>query len=187
MSISGSPSATLARASVRRRHRAAVAEQLMARAPQMVEALDWTGLDAAPEWLGWTPERLDALQLQVGGLLLAPELRLWIDAPRLAAAARALGALTLHALLALRNGEVLPRDVATTPQIERAEQVAPALRAAGASVLLATLPSGELRQAAALLLTPVRPSPMAGALARSLVTHALQLAQTAASNGQEGT
>ena len=34
----------------------------------------------------------------------------------------------------------------------------------------------QLRQAAATLLTPGRPSMMAGALARSLVTRALQLA-----------
>jgi len=53
-------------------------------------------------------------------------------------------------------------------------------------VLLAALPSGELRQAAALLLTPTRPSPMAGALARSLVARAMQLAaQLAPSDEQE--
>ncbi|HEU5296752.1 MAG TPA: hypothetical protein VFU71_18365 [Burkholderiaceae bacterium] len=186
MSTSPATCAILARASVRRRRRAAVAEQLIARAPHAVDTLDWDALNGAPEWMGWGPEPLDALQLQVGALMLAPELRLWIDAPRLAAAMRALGAPMLRALLALPDSEVLPRDVAPAPHIERAEQVAPALRACGAAVLLAALAAGELRQAATLLLTPARPSSMASALARSLVARATHLAaQLAAPNAQE--
>ena len=186
MTTSTSSSAVVARAGVRRRHRAAVAAQLIARAPHVVDAIDWDTLDAAPEWMAWDAERLEALQLQVGALLLAPELRLWIDAPRLGAAARALGGPLLQALLSLPDGEVLPRDVAPAPRIDRAEQVVPSLRACGAGVLLAALASGELRQAATTLLTPGRPSMMAGALARSLAAHATQLAaQFAPSNVPE--
>lgn len=186
MSTSAAPSAGLARASLRRRQRAAVAEQLIARAPHAVDTIDWDVLDGAPEWLAWDGERLEALQHLVGALMLAPELRLWIDAPRLAAATRAIGAPQLQALLTLPGDEMLPRDVIPAPRIERADQVAPALRACGASVLLAALHPGALRQAAALLLAPTRPSPMAGALARSLVARAMQLgAQLAPSNDQE--
>ena len=176
MTTSASSSATLARAAVRRRQRAAVAEQLVARAPHVVDTIDWDSLDSAPEWMAWGAEPLEALQQQTGALVLAPELRLWIDAPRLTAAMRALGTPLLHALLALPDGEMLPRDVTPAPRIESADQVVPSLRACGASVLLAALASGALRQAAALLLTPTRPSPMAGALARSLVARAIQLA-----------
>lgn len=186
MSTSASTSANWARASVRRRQRAAVAEQLIARVPHAVEAIDWNALDGAPEWMAWDAERLEALQHRVGALVLAPELRLWIDAPRLAAATRALGAPMLHALLALPDGEMLPRDVTPAPHIVRADQVAQSLRACGASVLLAALPSAELRQATSLLLTPTRPSPMAGALARSLVARTIQLAaQLASTNPRE--
>lgn len=186
MSTVASSSATSARAGVRRRQRAAVAEQLIARAPHAVDAIDWDTLDGAPEWMAWGAEPLAALQHQVGALVLAPEMRLWIDAPRLAAATRVLGAPLLQALLALPDGEMLPRDVTPAPRIERADHVAPSLRACGASVLLASLSGGELRQAAALLLTPTRPSPMAGALARSLVVRAMQLAaQLAPSNPRE--
>lgn len=186
MNTSASSSAPVARASVRRRQRAAVAQQLIARAPHAVDAIDWDTLDAAPEWMAWTGDRLEALQQQVGAIVLAPQLRLWIDAPRLTAATRALGAPLLLALLALPDGEMLPRDVTPSPRIERADQVAPSLGACGAGVLLAALPSGELRQAAALLLTPTRPSPMAGALARSLVARAIQLAaQLAPARDQE--
>jgi len=166
----------MARAGARRRQRARLAEQLIARAPHAIHALDWDALDAAPEWMAWSAAPLEALQLQVGALVLAPDIRLWIDAPRLSAAERALGSPLLHALLALPDGEMLPRDVTPAPRIERAEQVAPSLRACGAGVLLAAVPAGALRQAATLLLTPTRPSPMAGALARSLVARAAQLA-----------
>jgi hypothetical protein len=186
VNTSASSGATLARASARRRQRAAVAEQLIARAPHAVDSIDWDTLDGAPEWMAWEASRLEALQQQVGALVLAPELRLWIDAPRLGAALRALGAPVLRALLALPDGEMLPRDVTPAPRIERADQVAPSLRTCGASVLLASLPSGELRQAAALLLAPTRPSPMAGALARSLVVRAMQIAgRPLASKAQE--
>jgi len=186
VSTTASSGAAPQRARARRRQRAAVAAQLIARAPHAVGAIDWETLDGAPEWMACDAERLEALQHQVGALVLAPELRLWIVAPRLSAAQRALGSPLLHALLALPEGEMLPRDVTPAPRIERAQQVAPSLRACGASVLLAALPSGELRQAAALLLAPTRPSPMAGALARSLVVRAQQLAaQLSPSNVHE--
>ena len=167
---------TAPRARDRRRQRADVAARLMARAPEAAAALDWYALDAAPDWMAWPEPRLAALQAQVGALLCAPELRMWIDAPRLAAAAHALGAAYLRALLALPDAQVLPRDVACYPRVARADEVATLLRAAGAGVLLASLPSGALRLAAAAVLALSPPSPMASALAQSLVKRAQLLA-----------
>lgn len=164
-----------------------MAQQLLDGAPHALDAIDWEALDGAPEWLAWDAARLQALQLQVGALVLAPQLRLWIDTARLAAAARALGAPLLHALLALPDGEMLPRDAMPAPRIERAEQVAPSLRGCGAGVLLAALPASALRRAAALLMTPTQPSTMAGALARSLVARAMQLAAQLAPTQQQET
>ncbi|HEX6018727.1 MAG TPA: hypothetical protein VFZ28_11555 [Burkholderiaceae bacterium] len=187
MNASAHSGAAVARASSRRRQRAALARQLIERAPHALDSVDWDTLDDAPEWMAWDAARLDALQQQVGALMLAPELRLWIDAARIAAATRALGAPLLHGLMALPDAEMLPRDVAPAPRIERADQVAPSLCTCGAGVLLAALPSGSLRQAAALLLTPTQPSPMAGALARSLVARAMQLAARLAPRQQQET
>ncbi|MCC7285549.1 MAG: hypothetical protein IT503_05150 [Burkholderiaceae bacterium] len=187
MSAEASCSAAASCAAARRRQRAALAQQLIERAPHAVGAVDWDTLDEAADWMAWDSARLDALQQQVGALVMAPQLRLWIDAARLGAASRALGTALLRALLALPDGDMLPRDVTPAPRIERADQVAPALRACGAGVLLAALPSAALRQAAALLLTPTQPSPMAGALARSLVARAMQLATQLTPTEQEPT
>src|SRR6185503_3202786 len=68
VNTSASSGATLARASARRRQRAAVAEQLIARAPHAVDSIDWDTLDGAPEWMAWEASRLEALQQQVGAL-----------------------------------------------------------------------------------------------------------------------
>jgi hypothetical protein len=165
-----------ARARQRRRQRAAVGERLMAHAPAAAAELDWDALDAAPDWLAWPEAQALALQYRVGALLCAPTIRLWIDAPRLAATARAVGAEYLQALLSLPDQQVLPRDLADCPRIDRPEQVAPLLRAAGAAVMLAALPAGPLRRAVASTLAPITASPMAGALAESLVARAQRLA-----------
>jgi len=148
----------------------------MAHAPAAAADLDWDALDAAPDWLAWPEAQALALQYRVGALLCAPTIRLWIDAPRLAAAARVVGAEYLQALLSLPDQQVLPRDLADCPRIDRPEQVAPLLRAAGAAVMLAALPAGPLRRAVASTLAPITASPMAGALAESLVARAQRLA-----------
>lgn len=163
-------------ASQRRRLRAAVGERLMVHAPAAAAELDWDALDAAPAWLAWPEAQAIALQYRVGALLGAPAIRLWIDAPRLAAAARAVGAEYLQALLSLPDPQVLPGDLTECPRIDRPEQVAPLLRAAGAAVMLAALPAGPLRRAVASTLAPITASPMAGALAESLVARAQRLA-----------
>lgn len=160
----------------RRCLRAAVAERLMAHAPAAAAELDWDALDAAPAWLAWPEAQATALQCRVGALICAPTIRLWIDAPRLAAAARVVGTEYLQALLALPDQQVLPRDLADCPRIDCPEQVAALLRAAGAAVMLAALPVGPLRRAVSSTLAPITASPMAGALAESLVARAQRLA-----------
>jgi hypothetical protein len=85
------------------------------------------------------------------------------------------GADYLQALLSLPDQQVLPRDLADCPRIDRPEQVAPLLRAAGAGVMLAALPAGSLHRAVASTLAPLTASPMAGALAESLVARAQRL------------
>ncbi len=163
----------------RRYRRAALAQRLLSHAPDAAAALDWDTLGSAPDWLVWPEPQATRFQCQVGALLCAPQVRLWIDAPRVAAAARALGHPYLQALLRLPETLTLPHDVAGCPRITAAGQVAPLLRAAGVGVLLASLPAGPLRRAAGALLAPLGASAMVGALAQSLVARTLLLAEQA--------
>jgi hypothetical protein len=146
----------------------------MAAAPEAAGSLDWDTLDAAPAWLALSDPELMVLARQVGAVLCAASLRLWIDGARLGAARAALGAPFLQALQALPDTQVLPRNVAPCPRIDSAEQVAPMLRSSGLGVLLASLPSGPLRRAATALLGSTA-STMAAALAQALVTRAQTL------------
>jgi len=157
-----------------RRRRAAVARRLIAAAPDAAAALDWAALDAAPGWLALADTELMGLARQVGALLCAASIRLWIDAARIGAARTALGPTFLQALQALPEAHVLPRNVAPCPRIDTGEQVAPMLRTSGLGVLLASLPSGPLRRAATAVLGTTA-STMAPALAQSLVTRAQTL------------
>jgi len=171
--------ATTVDASARRRCRAAVARRLLAAAPDAASALDWDALDGAPAWLALSDAELMMLARQVGAMLCAASIRLWIDGARLGAARTALGAPFLQALLALPDAQVLPRNVAPCPRIDNAEQVAPMLRTSGLGVLLASLPSGPLRRAAAALLGSTA-STMASALAHTLVSRAQAMTVRAA-------
>ncbi|HEX6707426.1 MAG TPA: hypothetical protein VF169_21895 [Albitalea sp.] len=158
----------------RRRRRAAIARRLLAGSAQAAAALDWDTLDRAPAWLGWSDDALAIFQCRIGAVLCAPVLRLWIDGARLGAARDALGESFLHALLAQHDGPSL-RDAA--PRVDAAERVAPALQAAGASVLLATLPESPLRRCAGAALGSATPLAIAPELARELVTRAATLAE----------
>lgn len=157
-----------------RRRRAAVARRLLAAAPEAAAALDWDTLDAAPTWLSLPDTELMVLARQVGAILCAASIRLWIDGARIGAARAALGAPFLQALQALPDAQLLPRNVAPCPRIDTAEQVAPMLRTSGLGVLLASLPSGPLRRAATAVLGSTA-STMAPALAQSLVARAQTL------------
>jgi hypothetical protein len=161
-------------AATRRHRRAAVARRLLAAAPDAAGSLDWDALDTAPTWLSLSDSELMVLARQVGAMLCAASVRLWIDGARLGAARTALGAPFLKALLALPDAQVLPRNVAPCPRIDGAEQVAPVLRTSGLGVLLASLPSGPLRRAASALLGSTA-SAMAPALAQALVSRAQTL------------
>jgi len=153
----------------RRRRRAAIAQRLRQRASEAVGTLDWDALDDAPAWLALPEDELTRFECQVGALLCAPLLRLWIDGARLNAARSAVGAPFLQALRALPSAQILPGNVAPSPRIDHAEQVAPQLRAAGVSVLLASMPPGPLRLVVGSALAPATPAQMAGPLAQSLI------------------
>lgn len=161
-------------AAMRRHRRAAVARRLLAAAPDAAGSLDWDTLDTAPTWIALSDTELMVLARQVGAVLCAASVRLWIDGARLGAARTALGGPFLQALLALPDAQVLPRNVAPCPRIDSAEQVAPVLRTSGLGVLLASLPSGPLRRAASALLGSTA-SAMAPALAQALVSRAQTL------------
>jgi len=169
------PAAQASEARSRRHRRAAVARKLIAAAPDIAPALDWDALDAAPAWLTMADAELMTLARQVGAVLCASTMRLWIDGARLHAARAAVGAPYLQALLAVPEAQLLPRNVAPCPRIDSAEQVAPMLRTSGLAVLIASLPSGGLRRAAVAMLGTTASS-MAQVLAQSLVSRAQALA-----------
>lgn len=164
-----------------RARRARVASLLVARAPEAVAALDWPALDRAPDWLALDVDALAAFQRQVGAVLCARAMRLWIDGPRLAAARELLGTPFLAALLAEPDLAAVPMGLVPVPRIDAAAQVGPALQAAGGSVLLAAMPHGPLRTAAGAALAPVVASSMAHELAESIVAQAKALAAKVAS------
>lgn len=162
-----------------RQHRAAVAARLLAGAPQAAATLDWAALDAAPAWLALDDESLISFQCRVGAVLCSRALRLWIDGSRLAAAQAVLGAPFLHSLLGEPEDASIPLDPQACPQIHAPAQVAPVLRIAGVSVLLATLPEGPLCEAARASFAPITPSTLPSALARRLVARAESLQRLA--------
>jgi hypothetical protein len=161
----------------RRQQRAVVAQRLRSRAADMVASLDWDALDAAPGWLALPDAELQRFEAQVGAMLCAPMLKLWIDGPRLTAARSALGSGFLQALRALPSTQMLPSNVAPCPRIDGADQVASQLRSAGASVLLASMQPGPLRSVVAAAMAPAVSAVMVGPLAQSLIAHAITLAQ----------
>ena len=162
-----------------RRRCAAVAERLLEWAPHAASALDWDALAQAPAWLALPEPALMVLQRQTGAVLCAPALRLWIDAPRIAAARAALGEDFLRALLAPApwNAPRVPDDV--PPHINHAEHVHTALESAGAAVLMASLPATALRHAARALLEHDAAPGLSPGAAQTLVERAQALAVAA--------
>lgn len=175
-------SASAASTTTRRGMRAAVAQRLLAKASAAVEPLDWDALDAAPAWLALPEAELATLQCRVGAVLCAPALSLWIDGPRLSAARAALGETFLAALLAQPASASIPTDLVASPRIDSAALAGLQLRSAGAAVLLASLPHGALRRAAAIALAPGASSTLSQGLAQSLVAQAQALAVGQAAN-----
>lgn len=163
-----------------RRRRAAVAARLVAGDAEAVSAIDWDELDRAPAWLALAAPKLATLQRQVGALLYAAQMRLWIDGPRLGAARAAVGDDFLHALQAQHDLQAFPPDAGTLPRIDAAEKVATRLQVAGASVLLASLSPGPLRDALGTAMAPTAAAPMAAGMAQSLVARAQALAASGA-------
>lgn len=164
----------------RRAQRAAFAHRLLEKAPDSAAALDWDMLDRVPAWLSLPPHALATLERQVGAVLCAPALRLWIDGPRIAAARSALGEAFMRALLAQPDAEALP-GAPTRPRLEAAAQIGALLQTAGAGVLLATLAPGPLRRTAGSMLSSSAALFMEPALAQALVSRALAISSAAES------
>jgi hypothetical protein len=172
----------------RRRHRAAIAARLLASgADAAVAAIGWQLLETAPAWLALPDAKLATLQRQIGALIYAPEIRLWIDRPRLNAARAALGEAFMQTLLAQRDLLAFPQDTGIRPRIECAEHVPTHLQVAGASVLLASMPKGPLRDAVSAAMAPTAAMPMGNEMAQSLVARAQALAAQGAGSPLSGT
>lgn len=171
----------------RRRRRAAIAARLLASGADAIPAIDWEMLDAAPAWLALPNARLAILQRQVGALIYAPEIRLWIDGARLSAARATLGESFMQALLAQRDLQAFPQDTGTRPRIDTAEQIPTHLQVAGASVLLASMAQGPLRHAVSTAMAPTTALPMACEMAQSLVARAQSLAVQSTASLLSGT
>jgi hypothetical protein len=164
-----------AAAHAQRCRRTVIAERLIARAPGAVKEVDWDALEAAPAWLALPDAQLLALQRQVGAVVYAPQMRLWIDGARLAAVRAAVGDSFLQALLAQRDAP-LPHELLPLPRIELAAQLTARLQAAGAAVLLASIAPGPLRRAAGAVLGLASAPALACELAQSLVARAQSIA-----------
>jgi hypothetical protein len=164
----------------RRRRRAALARRLQAADPAASAAVAWADLDGAPAWLALPDLELTRLALRTGALRHAPLLRLWIDAPRLAAARAAVGARFFDSLLVLPEAQLpLAPDLTPGAAIGTVDQVAPVFRSAGQAVLLASLPAGSLRRAMTACWAPVEACGMAVELAGMLVARIEALAARA--------
>ncbi|HUL64383.1 MAG TPA: hypothetical protein VLW55_07185 [Burkholderiaceae bacterium] len=159
----------------RRRRRSAIAARLLASGADAMSAIDWEMLEAAPAWLALPDAKLATLQRQIGALLYAPEIRLWIDGARLNAARTVLGETFLKTLLAQRDLHAFPQDTGTRPRIDTADHVPTHLQVAGASVLLASIQQGPLRRAVAAAMAPTAAMAMACEMAQALVTRAQSL------------
>lgn len=180
LDASAAAALTAAAAAAARRRRTTFAARLIHQAPQVAATLDWDTLDRAPLWLSVTDDQLADLQCRIGALLHGPAMRLWIDGARLGAAHAVLGEPFLHGLLAQPDAAASSAGTLNLPRIDRSAQVAPLLRAAGASVLLASLPPGPLRVAAAALLAPAVAAEMHAELAQALISRAAAPAQPVA-------
>lgn len=161
-------------AAQRRGLRAAIARRLLHKAPAAAATLDWAMLGTAPEWLAMPEPALALFARRIGALSCAAAMQLWIDGARIAAARMALGAPFFQALLAERGLPAVPP--AGLPRLDVAEQVGPLLQAAGAGVLVASLPPGTLQRAAGDVVGPFLTLQVAPALAHALIdrTRALE-------------
>lgn len=169
----------------RRRRRAAVASRIVSSGAD-ASALDWAMLESAPAWLALPDARLATLQRQIGALVYANEIRLWIDGARIGAARQTLGEAFFNALLAQRDLAAFAVEGGARRKINTADDVAPQLQVAGAAVLLASLPYGPLRAAVIAAMAPTAPADILTELAQSLIARAHALAAPAASTPLSG-
>jgi hypothetical protein len=164
----------------RRAVRAAAARRLLGAAPDCAGTLDWDTLAQSPHWLALPEAALARFARRLGAVLCAPAVKLWIDGPRIAAARAALGDAFLQALLA--EPDVPAIDAGGRARQESAERLPGLLQAGGAGVLLASLPAGPLRRAAAALLGPAVDLALTPALAHTLIARTQALAAGAAND-----
>jgi hypothetical protein len=171
MTTSGRPNGESGEGREQRRRRAVIAQRLLSSDSEAIGEVEWDVLDRAPAWLALNDSQLAIVMRQVGAIVCAPQIRLWIDGARLAAARAALGDAFVQALAAQRDAPWLPPALAPCPRIDTAEKVGAELQAAGAAVLLATLPTGPLRRVLGDVLGAAA-APMAAQLAQSFVERA---------------
>lgn len=161
----------------RRTRRTQAAELLAAHkwpATGPAESLTWGMLLDLPKWCYWPPSHREHLVLVVGALFAAPAMRLWIEAKRIETARAVVGADAFDRVMA---HELLPH---AAPQLPADEDIRELLQAAGASVLLSSLPHDCLREGLAPLLprpAGTLPHTVAAALTRDALALVVALEQ----------
>ena len=157
--------------------RAQLARQLLDEAPLEARSLSWAQLASAPHWLALDSAALQQLMLRCGSVLAAPALRLWIAGPARERARAVLGVAWWRQLRAQPDWPSLPSALDGWPGEVAPEALAQQFREAGAAVLLASLPHGALRHAAARRLGPVAAWVMPQPTALAVLQATLQLQQ----------
>ncbi len=180
------PASVVRAAATQRAHRAAVAQNLAARAPTEALTLDWQALTQAPAWLALPEGSLNVLRRRVGSVLLAPALRLWISASRINAAREAVGEAWWSQLLSHEAWPSWPTEAGDWPSgaSSSPDAVATVFDEVGAAVLLATLPHGALRHVALQAFAPVADVILPQAQAQAVLSITLALIERDAAASQ---
>ncbi len=133
-----------------RQHRAAAARMLLAlhQAGQLAKPESWTWnvIDVLPGWCLQDEQSRNQLQLLCGALILAPELRLWIDRELILAAHLLIGKTSFDCIVAKADLTPVPVNTKAASRftlVANRKDVLDSIRAellqAGASVLSASL------------------------------------------------
>jgi len=148
---------------------AAIAARLITGKGADLEPLTWRELIDAPAWLALPDDEFALLQRRLGALFHAKAISLWMDRPRLAAAQQSVGESWLRDLCAQRP--VMPLPVQQIEPIDNidAKDVATRLSATGATLLVASIPPGPMRDAVTTALGISQPAAVNEEVARSFI------------------
>lgn len=111
------------------------------------EPLNWQMLLDVPEWCHWSPTRIERLALVAGSVFTAPAVRLWIESTRVEEVQTIIGMELFQQIMSL---EEMPNAVLDFPNDVNLRD---SLLAAGASVLLCSIPHQCLRERMAYLVS----------------------------------